>query len=123
MTRGVMAAARGDLAETLLPLALVWSNGLVVYLLAAWIAKRVLPSDVRSAGRRRPRQEIFRPSNLDRVMNALVFYLDRPTRILVVKDFRTFRRDPTQWALLVLFAILMLIGAPTSASTTSPTSR
>ena len=30
MTRGVMAAARGDLAGALLPLALVWSNGLLL---------------------------------------------------------------------------------------------
>jgi ABC-2 type transport system permease protein len=28
----------------------------------------------------------------------------------VVKDFRTFRRDPTQWALLILFGVLILIG-------------
>ena len=33
-------------------------------------------------------------------MGGLVFYLDQPTRMLVVKDFRTFRRDPTQWVLL-----------------------
>jgi ABC-2 type transport system permease protein len=44
-------------------------------------------------------------------MEALVFYLDRPTRVLVVKDFRTFRRDPTQWALLVVFGALMMLGA------------
>ena len=111
MTRGLMAAARGDVVEALVPLALVWSNGLVVYLLAAWIAKRVYRTAFdRLAGGGRAKK-IYRPSILDRAMNALVFYLDRPTRVLVVKDFRTFRRDPTQWALLILFAVLMLIGA------------
>jgi ABC-2 type transport system permease protein len=44
-------------------------------------------------------------------MEALVFYLDARTRVLVVKDFRTFRRDPTQWALLIIFGMLMLFGA------------
>ena len=44
-------------------------------------------------------------------MEALVFYLDQPTRVLVVKDFRTFRRDPTQWVLLIIFGGLMLLGA------------
>jgi ABC-2 type transport system permease protein len=44
-------------------------------------------------------------------MNALVFYLDKRTRVLVVKDFRTFRRDPTQWVVLTLFGGLMLFGA------------
>jgi len=111
MTRGVMAAARGDLVEALIPLALVWSNGLVVYLVAAWTAKRLYRTAFdRHAGGGRGKK-IFRTSVLDRVMNGLVFYLDRPTRLLVVKDFRTFRRDPTQWALLILFGILMLIGA------------
>jgi ABC-2 type transport system permease protein len=111
MTRGVMAAARGDLLEALIPLALVWSNGLVVYLIAAFAAKRLYRTAFdRHAGGGRGKK-IFRQSILDRVMNALVFYLDRPTRILVVKDFRTFRRDPTQWALLILFGLLMLFGA------------
>ena len=37
MTRGVLAAARGELADALAPLALVWSNGLMLYLVAAAI--------------------------------------------------------------------------------------
>jgi ABC-2 type transport system permease protein len=111
MTRGIVASARGDFRETLLPLALVWSNGLVVYLLAAGIARRLYrPAFDRLAGSGRGKK-VFRESVLDRLMSALVCYLDRPTRVLVVKDFRTFRRDPTQWALLILFAALMLIGA------------
>jgi ABC-2 type transport system permease protein len=111
MTRGVMAAARGDVVEALIPLALVWSNGLVVYLIAAWTAKRLYRTAFdRHAGGGRGKK-IFRTNVLDRVMNGLVFYLDRPTRLLVVKDFRTFRRDPTQWALLILFGTLMLLGA------------
>src|SRR5262249_54635840 len=41
MTRGVMAAARNDPVGALVPLAQVWSNGLVMYVVAAWIARRV----------------------------------------------------------------------------------
>ena len=39
----------------------------------------------------------------------LVFYLDRQTRLLIVKDFRTFRRDPAQWGQVLIFAGLMLL--------------
>src|SRR5207237_6593164 len=39
MTRGLQAAARGDLAGTAYPLALLWSNGLMLYLAAALTAK------------------------------------------------------------------------------------
>jgi ABC-2 type transport system permease protein len=111
MTRGIMAAARGDFAGALLPLALVWSNALVVYVIAAGLAKRLYRTAFdRLAGGGRGKK-VFGTSPLDRAMDALVFYLPKPTRILVVKDFRTFRRDPTQWALLILFGTLILIGA------------
>jgi|SRR5579883_288055 len=111
MTRGVMAAARGDLTGALLPLAQVWSNGLVLFLVAAWIAKRVYRAayDRMSAFGRA--KKVYGTSPLDRLMSALVFYLDKQTRVLVVKDFRTFRRDPTQWVVLALFGVLMLVGA------------
>jgi ABC-2 type transport system permease protein len=111
MTRGVMAAARADFTGALLPLALVWSHGLVVYLAAAWVARRVYRTAYdRLAGGGRGKK-VYGTSVLDRVMEALVFYLPRSIRVLVVKDFRTFRRDPTQWVLLTLFAGMILIGA------------
>jgi ABC-2 type transport system permease protein len=106
-----MAAARNDLNGALIPLAQVWSNGLLLYVIAAWIAKRVYRTAYdRIAGGGRGKK-IYKTSWLDRVMEGLVFYLDRRTRTLVVKDFRTFRRDPTQWAVLILFGMLMLFGA------------
>jgi ABC-2 type transport system permease protein len=111
MTRGVMAAARDDLSGALLPLAQIWSNGLLMFVIAAWIAKRVYRTaydQYTTSGRSR---KVYHTNWLDRVMEMLVVYLDKRTRVLVVKDFRTFRRDPTQWALLILFGLLMLIGA------------
>ncbi|MBX9579337.1 MAG: hypothetical protein K2X87_03435 [Gemmataceae bacterium] len=111
MTRGVLAAARGDLPGAALPLALVWSNGLLVYVGAAALARRLYrPGFDRMSGLGRGKK-LYGTSPLDRAMEFLVGYLDRPTRVLVVKDFRTFRRDPTQWGLLILFGVLMLIGA------------
>ncbi len=111
MTRGVMAAARGDLPGALLPLAQVWSNGLVMFLIAAWIARRVYRTAYDRLSAFGRGKKVYGTSALDRLMNALVFYLDKRTRVLVVKDFRTFRRDPTQWVVLAIFGLLMLIGA------------
>lgn len=111
MTRGVMAAARHDFTGALLPLALVWSNGLLMYLVAAGVARRMYRTAYdRLAGGGRGKK-VYGTSVLDRIMEGLVFYLPRSTRVLVVKDFRTFRRDPTQWVLLILFGILLMIGA------------
>ena len=111
MTRGVMAAARGDFAGALVPLAQVWSNGLLMFLFAAWIAKRVYRTAYDRLSAFGRAKKIYGTSPLDRLMEALVFYLDKRTRVLVVKDFRTFRRDPTQWVVLTLFGGLMLFGA------------
>jgi ABC-2 type transport system permease protein len=111
MTRGLMAAARGDPAGALVPLAQVWSNGLLAYLFAAWVAARVYRSAYDRVAGGGGRKRVYGTSVLDRVMEGLVFYLDRRTRVLVVKDFRTFRRDPTQWAVLLLFGVLMLLAA------------
>jgi ABC-2 type transport system permease protein len=111
MSRGVMAAARGEIVGALVPLALVWSNGLVLFVMATWLSKRVYRSAYnRLAGSGRGKK-IYKASRLDRLMESLVYYLDPRTRVLVVKDFRTFRRDPTQWALLIIFGLLMLFGA------------
>jgi ABC-2 type transport system permease protein len=111
MTDGLMAAAGDNLHDALVPLALLWTNGLVVYLIAAYTAGRVYRTGYdRVAGGGRGKQ-VYRANPLDRVMESLVFYLPRSTRILVVKDFRTFRRDPTQWVLLFIFGGLMLLGA------------
>ncbi|MCI0704713.1 MAG: hypothetical protein L0241_26960, partial [Planctomycetia bacterium] len=111
MTRGVMAAARGDFAGALIPLAQVWSNGLLVFVLAAWIAKRVYRSAYDRISAFGRGKKIYGTSVFDRLMESLVWYLDKRTRVLVVKDFRTFRRDPTQWAVLTIFGLLMLLGA------------
>lgn len=111
MTGGIMEAARGESARAiLLPLALLWSNGLFAFLIASYAAKRLYRTAYDRATGSGGRQKIYRGNVLDRLMEGLVFYLDRPTRILVVKDFRTFRRDPSQWAILVIFAALMLLG-------------
>ena len=111
MTVGMTAAARRDLPEALLPLAMLWSQGLALYLLAAWVSLRVYRSAFDRVSGGGSRKRIYGANYLDRVMEWLVFYLDKPTRVLIVKDFRIFRRDPTQWALLFLFAGLMLLGA------------
>jgi ABC-2 type transport system permease protein len=111
MTRGLMAAARADLDGALVPLAQVWSNGLLMFLVAAWVANRVYRTAFDRLSAFGRAKKVYGTSPLDRLMEAAVFYLETRTRVLVVKDFRTFRRDPTQWVVLALFGGLMLIGA------------
>ena len=46
---------------------------------------------------------------MDRLLFALMPFVDPKTRLLIVKDFRTFRRDPQQWGQILAFCGLMLL--------------
>jgi ABC-2 type transport system permease protein len=111
MTRGVLAAARGDVWGALWPLAQVWSNGAMLYVVAAWTAARLYRRAYDGWASSQRARKIYRSSRVDRLMALLVGYLPPAEQALVVKDFRTFRRDPSQWGVLVIFTLLMLLGA------------
>jgi ABC-2 type transport system permease protein len=109
MTRGLMAGARGEFLEAVVYLALLWSNALFFYLLAAWTARRLYRkayNRVASMGGARRR---FGANWFDRLAHTLLRWADHRTRLFVIKDLRTFRRDPVQWAqVLILGGILLL---------------
>jgi ABC-2 type transport system permease protein len=43
------------------------------------------------------------------LLYAVLLFVHPCTRLLIVKDFRTFRRDPQQWGQIVVFSGLMLL--------------
>lgn len=106
---GLRAAALRELPRVFYYLALVWSNGLVLYVVAIATGRllyrrgveRVLTGGNLLSARVRPRL-------LDRLVAGLLRFLDPPTRLLIVKDFRTFRRDPAQWLQIFIFVGLLL---------------
>jgi ABC-2 type transport system permease protein len=109
MTRGVQAAVRGDLRSAAYPLALLWSNGLMLYLAAAFAAQlwyRRGYNRLATGGSLRKR---YGGRRFDGVVSRLLSFLDPQTRLLIIKDLRTFRRDPAQWAQVLIFAGLMLL--------------
>lgn len=109
MTRGLVAAARGDFEVSSYCLALVWSNSLFLYVATAWLAKRLYRrgyNRVWAGGQLRRR---YSGHWLDRALSGLVFFLDPQTKLLIVKDFRTFRRDPAQWAQVLIFLGLICL--------------
>jgi ABC-2 type transport system permease protein len=109
VARGLMAAGRGDLSTTGYYMALVWSNGLFLYLVAAWAASLLYRrgfSRVTTGGDlRRKHGGMW----LDRALEAMLPFVHPKTRLMIVKDFRTFRRDPQQWGQVVLFTGLLVL--------------
>jgi ABC-2 type transport system permease protein len=103
VARGLKAAALSDPAEMGYQLALVWSNGLFSYLLTLLLARRLFRrgySRVASGGTLIRR---YGGGWLDSTISRSVAFLDSQTRLLIIKDFRTFRRDPAQWAQVLIF--------------------
>ena len=113
MTTGIMAASRAEASTMVRSLAMLWSNGLVMYLLGAFLAARLYRTAYDRIAGSGQRRQVHRGRWIDKLMEWSVFYLDKPTRILVVKDFRMFRRDPTQWVLLTIFGSMIAVGAIT----------
>jgi len=109
LTQGLMAARHGHTGEAGYRLTLVWSNGLFLYVATAWAAARLYRRSynrVVTGGTLRRR---YGGAWLDRLVSGVVGFLDPQTRLLIIKDFRTFRRDPAQWAQVLIFTGLMAL--------------
>lgn len=106
MSRGLQAAVRGDLNQTIYSLSLIWSNGLFMYLVAAWVSRRLYRRGFNRVATGAMLRRRYGGHWLDALLSSMVAFLDRQTRLLIIKDFRTFRRDPAQWAQVVIFLIL-----------------
>ena len=109
MTRGIQLAARGDVLGAVYPLALLWANGLVLYVAAAWLASRLYRRGYHRLLTGGELRRQYGGARRDQAAFRLLRPLDPQTRWLIIKDFRTFRRDPAQWAQVLIFAGLMLL--------------
>ncbi|MFO0876787.1 MAG: hypothetical protein U0840_05390 [Gemmataceae bacterium] len=109
VARGVMAAARGDLPGMGYYLALVWTNGLMLYLVAAGCARFLYRrgfNRISTGGDlRRKHGGVW----MDRLLAACLPFVPFSTRLLIVKDFRTFRRDPQQFGQVVLYTLILVL--------------
>ncbi|MCG8584494.1 MAG: hypothetical protein MI757_07275 [Pirellulales bacterium] len=96
-------------AESIMFLALLFSNALVIHLLMVIVARRWFresyTSLVASPGARRG----ARFSVADWLVRKASFMLPKQVRLILVKDFRTFRRDPVQWSQFVVFFGLLAL--------------
>jgi ABC-2 type transport system permease protein len=99
--------ARRDLTKTAYYLSLVWSNGLFLYVLTAWASTRLYRRGYNRSATGGTLRRRYGGAWIDRLLGGALGFLDRQTRLLIVKDFRTFRREPAQWAQIVIFTGLL----------------
>ena len=106
MARGLREAALGDWGKAGYYLALVWSNGLFLYVAATWLSIRLYRRGYNRMASGGTLRKKYGGQWMDRCLDRALFFLDVQTRLLFVKDFRTFRRDPAQWFQIFIFVQL-----------------
>ncbi len=109
VARGLQSASAGKELPALYYLSLVWSNGLFLYLITAWTSTFLYRPGFNRLATGGTLRRRYGGLWLDNLLSGCLFFLRPSTRILLIKDFRTFRRDPQQWAQILIFSGLMLL--------------
>jgi len=96
-------------SESLLFLALLIANALFFRQAALWTAEALFRKAFseqhgKTRRRKRPRLRLF-----DRSLAALLRPLPATMRLMTIKDFRLFRRDPMQWSQLLIFVGFLML--------------
>ncbi len=108
-SRGILAAATGNLGECLFQFLLLLSNALMATWMAIEVASRLFyPGWSFLQGQDRKRLRPLGKGILGR-LDSLLHRLPNPTRVLVIKDIKLFWRDPTQWSQFVIFFGIMAV--------------
>ncbi|QEH32805.1 hypothetical protein OJF2_12890 [Aquisphaera giovannonii] len=103
MSAGLLAAARGDFRQAGYELMYLSANAGLSYLVAAVLARDLYRrgySRVQGGRSSRRRRGL---GHLDGALHRAFFFLPRPIRLLILKDLRTFLRDPAQWSQFLIF--------------------
>jgi ABC-2 type transport system permease protein len=103
MSAGLLASARGEWSRSGYYLMVLSAHAGLGYLAAAAVARDLYfrgYSRVQGGRSNRRRVGLYA---LDGLFHRLFFFLPRPIRLLILKDLRTFRRDPAQWSQFLIF--------------------
>lgn len=109
LSSGLLEAARDSWSESVMFLALMFSNALFFRQLALYTAGRIYRKAYSSLGNNARRNRRVRTAFVDRMLMTATRFFPLPMRLLMVKDLRLFRRDPMQWSqFLIFFGLLAL---------------
>jgi ABC-2 type transport system permease protein len=103
MSAGLLASAKGEWGLSGYYLMVLSAHAALAYLAAAAVARDLyFRGYSRVQGGRSNRRRLGLHA-LDEVLHRIYFFLPREIRLLLLKDLRTFRRDPAQWSQFLIF--------------------
>ncbi len=94
MSKGLVGTARGDLVVGRFYLMVTWANAAAAYLLSAVLARDLLRRGYSRAQGGRSNRRRIGLYGLDTLFHRGFAFIPTPIRLLILKDLRTFRRDP-----------------------------
>jgi len=103
MSVGLVSSVRGDWATGLFYLGVVAAHAGLSYLVAAVAARDLYRVGYGRVQGGRSSRRRFGWYGLDAAFHRAFFFLPNPIRLLILKDLRTFRRDPAQWSQFLIF--------------------
>lgn len=103
MAAGLLASAKGEWKTAAYYLMILSSHAGLAYLVAAVLARDLYRRGYSrvQGGRSNRKRRGFRL--MDAAFHRLFFFTPMPIRLLILKDLRTFLRDPTQWSQFLIF--------------------
>jgi ABC-2 type transport system permease protein len=109
MSKGLVEAAKGNWSDGLFYLGVIAAYAGVAYLAAAVVARDLYRSAYSRVQGERSSKRRVGGLWFDDLFHRVFAFLPGPIRLLILKDLRTFRRDPTQWSqFLIFFGLLAL---------------
>lgn len=101
--------ARASLVEACKFLALLIANGLLLQMLAGWLARATYRVGYSHLACEAPHRRRTRSGRFDSLISDAGSRATRPLRLLIVKDLRLFRRDVSQWSQFAIFFGLLAL--------------
>jgi ABC-2 type transport system permease protein len=109
LSTALLEASRHQFRESLAFLGVLVANALFFRQIAVWTAAGLLRRAFAEVSIGRTSRRRVRLHWLDRLTFRLLKPFPMQTRVLLLKDFRLFRRDPVQWTqILIFFGLLIL---------------
>jgi ABC-2 type transport system permease protein len=103
MSRGLVSSARGNWSEGLFYLAVTAAHAGLAYLIAAVLARDLYRRGYSLVQGGRSTRRHHGLYALDVLFHRGFGFIPRAVRLLILKDLRTFRRDPAQWSQFLIF--------------------
>lgn len=100
---GLVGAARGRWFDGLFYLGVTAANAAMAYLLAALAARDLYRPGYGKVQGGRSSRRMFGWYGFDATLHRVFAPIPHHIRVLILKDIRTFRRDPAQWSQFLIF--------------------